>query len=274
MGAPTEGPRRSVVAERRAAEGSRAADRRDGQLGEERRRMGQQRANRRRAGLLAAGPAILVGLIAFGLTWAASSVWPAVVVGAVGGFLTAVGIIRQSGPLTLRLLGAAPAADTAQPRVHNLIEGLCAGAGVARPEVWVLDSDVANSLVVAANPRRSCLVVTTGLVSRLSRVELEATLAHQIAKLRSGDAFPATVAVVTGLALPRRTRAARTAVAQARADLAALTLTCYPPGLAAALEALADQLPVTGLAARLTEHLWLASPSAPVGPRAAELRDL
>ncbi len=281
MGGPTAGSRASGVTERRSddrrsADRSRAESRRSEQLGDEHRRTGYQRANRRRAGLLAAGPAVLVGVIAVGLTWVGSGWLLAVVVGIVAGCSTFILVVRQAGPLTLRLIGAAPAGDAAQPRVHNLVEGLCVSAGVAKPEVYVLDSDVANALVVATNPRRSCVVVTTGLVRRLSRVELEGVLAREIAKLRSGDALPATVAVVTGwpLVLPSRTRAARTAASQARADLAALSLTCYPPGLAAALEALTDELPLTGWAARLTEHLWLGSSGAPAGPRAAELRAL
>lgn len=231
------------------------------------------RANRWRAVRVAAAPAVLVGALGFLVVWAASSPVAAGVVGVVVAALVGALVRAMGASLTTWIVGASPAGPERQPRVHNLLDRLCPSAGVARPEVWVLDSETPNAMLVATAERRARLVVTAGLVSRLSRVELEAVLAHELMHLRSGDAIPSTVAVAAGWPLLAGIACAGR---ERDADLAAASLTRYPPGLAAALESLdgPGALPVGGLAARLSAHLWLASPGAPLGPRIAELRGL
>ncbi|MGH9073262.1 MAG: M48 family metalloprotease, partial [Acidimicrobiales bacterium] len=205
---------------------------------------GQVPANRRRALVLATGPGALVLLIGFFVTWALSFLVLAVVVGVVaGGAVTAA--VRMAGPrIVIHLVGATPAGPDEQPRVHNLLDGLCVAAGVAKPEVLVVVDDAPNALVVANNQRRGALVVTTGLVEGLSRIELEGVLAHELSHLESGDALPATVAVAALWPLvavfPRAASLLERLAGpdrEERADAAAASLTRYPPGLAQALAA-------------------------------------
>lgn len=245
--------------------------RREQQLGDLRWR----RAHRRRAALAALAPAALLAAGASSVTWAGSSWWLGVLVGVVVAGSVLVAIWRAVPP-TVRLLGASRVGADRQPRVYNLVEGLCAACGLRMPQIWVLHSEVANALAASSGPRRSCLVVTSALVGRLSLVELEGVLAHLIGRLRSGELVPATVEAVGGWALVRGLLrgSGRAADDLANADRAAVSLTRYPPGLAAALEGLTDELPVGALVGRLSEQLWLVSPSAPGAPRAAALREL
>lgn len=256
----------SVRAQARRAEARRAE-----LLVAESQRADQLRATRRRALELAASPGAVLGVAAFAVTWAASSLVPALVVGLVLGILAGAAAWSLAVPVTMRLVGATLAPSERQPRAHNLLDGLCPGAGVPKPELWVLDTPVPNSMVVGTDPARARLVLTTGLLDVLTLVELEAVLAHELMHLRSGDAVPATVAISSGWALAGRLPGRHREEA---ADLAALSLTRYPPGLAAALEKVPDRIPLAGLAARLTGHIWLASPGAPAGPRAAVLRQM
>ncbi|MGH9070692.1 MAG: M48 family metalloprotease [Acidimicrobiales bacterium] len=267
---------RAPVSEAHRAEAGRyaarrAETRRVEQVRVEALRADQMRANCRRAALFAATPGVLVGFAALAAAWAATSVVPGLVVGLVVGGLVAAAARLLAVRLVMRLVGAVPAGSEAQPRTHNLLDGLCPSAGVTRPQVWVLDHQVPNAMVVAANPARARLILTTGLLDLLNRVELEGVLAQLLMHLRSGDAVPATIAVATGRAwFADRTSRGR----EEAADLAASSLTCYPRGLAASLERLSGELPVDGMAARLTARLWLASPGTPPGPRAAALREL
>lgn len=256
-------------AQGRRAEGPRAEDRRA-----EGRRAQVLGSNRRGGIRLAARPGVVVGVASFLLAWAASALWVAVVVGVVIATLAGVGVWVLATPLATRLIGARAADAGRQPRVHNLLDRLCPSAGVTRPELWVLDSDVPNSAMLETRTRRARLVVTTALVASLTRVELEAVLAHELMHLRSGDAIPATLAVVAAWPAPARAR--DPGAREAGADLAAVEVTRYPPGLAAALEVIeaTARVPLAGLAGRLSAHLWLASPGAPLGPRIAVLRDL
>jgi heat shock protein HtpX len=130
----------------------------------------------------------------------------------------------------------------------------------------VVEDDAPDVLVVGRGPRHVTLVVTRGLVDQLSRVELEGVLAHEISIVRFGDVEPATVAVAA-LApwriLVGSPPTPRPKIAPARsdmlADLRAVSLTRYPPGLISAFEKIGDA-PARRAgrrAERACEGLWL-----------------
>jgi len=95
--------------------------------------------------------------------------------------------------LVLRLSHARPVSPDEEPRYHNLIEGLCVSAGLPKPELYVVDDAAANSFATGRSPAHAAIVVTTGLLEKLSRMELEGVLAHELAHVRSNDIL------VTGL---------------------------------------------------------------------------
>lgn len=258
-------------AESRRAEIRRAEIRRAEQVRVEGLRASQLRANHRRAVRLAATPGALAGIFAFLVVWAVASLVAGLVVGAVLALLAGVGTWMLAVPLVTRLAGATPAGPERQPRAHNLLDGLCPSAGVPKPDLWVLDTDVPNAMVAATHPGRARLILTSGLLSLLTRIELEGILAHELMHLRSGEVVPATLVAATGWPLLGRVPGR---YQEEAADLAATSLTRYPPGLAAALEKMPDRLPVSGIGAKLTGHMWLVSPGAAPGPRAAALREL
>ncbi len=155
-----------------------------------------------------------------------------------------------------------------EPRYHNLVEGLCVSAGLPKPELYVIDDDALNSFATGRNPDHAAIVVTSGLLGKLSRVELEGVLAHELAHIRNHDTL-VTALGTTLVALPLMpagslsSRLLSTLVGRGRerdADMSGVRLTRYPPGLAAALEKLRrDQAP--GLpVSRATAHLWISSP--------------
>ncbi|HEY4729289.1 MAG TPA: M48 family metalloprotease, partial [Actinomycetes bacterium] len=112
----------------------------------------------------------------------------------------------------LRDAGAQEADPARWPRYANLVEGLSRAAGLPMPRLYVADSDAANAFSVGRDPGRSALVVTTGLLGGLNRVELEGVLAHELNHIWSWGARPATLGVALGrvpgllrlLAPPRR----------------------------------------------------------------------
>ncbi len=177
---------------------------------------------------------------------------------------------------------------TAEPgrdeRLLNLAEGLCVAGGLAMPEMRVLGSDAANAVLLAPGRRDAVLIVTQGLLDRLERVELEGVLAHELSHLRRGDAGLASVATrAAGLPATVSARATSAVLRLAgpdrepRADLAAASLTRYPPGLAAALDKLAGAPTrpdgLDPVAVRLTAPLWCAplAEAVPARPLAGAL---
>ena len=159
-------------------------------------------------------------------------------------------------------------------RLHNLVEGLCVAAGLHKPGVYVVDDDAANAFAVGRSPRHASVAVTTGLLGRMSRIELEGILAHELSHVKSYDVLVSSLAVVfVGLPLlaaaPLADRVLPLAVGRRRealADFGGVQLTRYPPGLVAALEKLREDPAVVRSGSRATAHLWIESPLARTAP--------
>jgi len=163
------------------------------------------------------------------------------------------------------ILSAAEAA-----RLVDVTEGLFAVFGLPNAEIRVLDDPAPNAMSVGRSPDRGVVFVTSGLVLLLDRIELEAVLAHELAHIKRGDTVSGAIAVLAFDPLKRYVptfAAIADRVAghgrEPLADLAAVAVTRYPPGLIAALEkigAAPDRRPAC-LPRSVTEstaRLWLA----------------
>jgi heat shock protein HtpX len=128
------------------------------------------------------------------------------VVGAVAGAVLAAALaadgVRRSESMVLADVGAHPADPVRHARFANLVDGLCSASGVPQPRLYVVNHPAGNSMACARSPRRGSLVVTTGLLDGLSRIELEGVLAHELSHLKSGDALLSTVLAATAGRLP------------------------------------------------------------------------
>jgi heat shock protein HtpX len=205
------------------------------------------------AGAFAAVPSVVVGLV-LGLTLG-------LVAGVVSFVVLAAGLVawaRTAGErMVLAQLGGRPADPTADARLCNLVEGLSTGAGVRQPRLVVVESPALNALAAGTSSRNAVLAVTSGLLTELDRIELEAVLAEELWLIRHDEVVPATVLVATfglgrGWAVPLDR--------DAMADQGSVALTRYPPALAAALEKIESKgATVAGQPGHLA-HLWLADP--------------
>jgi Zn-dependent protease with chaperone function len=168
----------------------------------------------------------------------------------------------------LDLLGGHESTASEDPRLFNILEGLCVENGLAIPRVRILDDDAANSLLLPGENGGLVLVCTRGLLANLDRIQLEGVLADTLASAKRGDvtraAFIARALGAVAAASPagaslawRFTEPTR----QFRTDREACRMTLFPPGLLSALGVLSDRSTVpSGLApavARMTAPYWL-----------------
>jgi heat shock protein HtpX len=240
-------------------------------------------ANRRRAVLLCLVPGGILGVV-LGIVVAAVGmplIGLAVLIVVTGG--VAAWLWSAAPGVVLSALGARPSAEADRPRLHNLVDGLCATMGLDRPAIAVIDSDVPNALAIGRDPKSATLVVTTGLDRALGLVELEGVLAHELVHVKRQDTVLSAVAVVVCIpwALVRGAGvgadAVHTLVGRGRefsADQRAALVVRYPSGIGSALEAMVEDAapgavwpPDTGRVASLTRWLWV-DPNA--GDRAGE----
>lgn len=233
-------------------------------------------------------PAAVAAIIAAAVSLLLLPWYGAIVVFLVVAAIVVAYLWRRATPSVLSKLGARPLRHGEYPRVANLAGGMSAATGMPSPELLVIDSAAANAVVLGTSEHDSVIALTTGLLDRLDVVGLEGVLAHLFTRWRSGrpriDTLFAHVAGTVYSPFPRlATRLGAAVLAPARdleADLDAVAVTRYPPGLDRALEAVheiggAVQVP------RSLAHLWLVPPTEPLAPvsftldeRRAVLREL
>jgi heat shock protein HtpX len=143
----------------------------------------------RRPGAIASAFVIFTGLVGLGIGALAGVALGGLIAGIVVALLGILWAYASGISLLMRVLRAQPASEREQPRLYNLVDGLCLTAGVVPPALHVVSDDAPNAVVVAISPNKSAIAVTTGMLMECDRVELEAVVAHLIARLRSGDAI-------------------------------------------------------------------------------------
>ena len=79
-------------------------------------------------------------------------------------------------------------ADPKQHRVLlNVVEEMTIASGLPMPRVYVMETDGMNAFAAGRKPEEALVAVTTGLVARLNREELQGVVAHEMAHIKSRD---------------------------------------------------------------------------------------
>jgi heat shock protein HtpX len=85
------------------------------------------------------------------------------------------------------------------PQLFNVIEELSIAAGVPMPAVYVIDDTAPNAFATGRDPRHASVAITTGLLQKLSRDELQGVMAHELSHVQNRDILYATmVGVLVG----------------------------------------------------------------------------
>lgn len=100
-----------------------------------------------------------------------------------------------SAKVALSMSHAKPADPTEYAQLHNIVEGLCLAAGIPKPGVYIVDDTAPNAFATGRNPKHSAIAVTTGLLEKLDRDELEGVVAHELSHVKNRDTLVMTIAV-------------------------------------------------------------------------------
>ena len=153
------------------------------------------KANKRRSALLIASFVVLLSLVgaAFGLLLGYGP-YGAIIALIFSGAM-AFASYWKADSIALAVSRAKPADPQQYQRLHNLVEGLCIAAGLPKPRVYIVDDLAPNAFATGRNPKHAAIAVTTGLLEKLNRVELEGVIAHELSHVRNYDILVSTLAV-------------------------------------------------------------------------------
>jgi heat shock protein HtpX len=161
----------------------------------------QQAANRRNTLFVMAGFALLVGLVGLGFDATVLGIvpgdsgsflggLPVATLGALAyGSIAAVSSLTSGSKTVLGSAGAVPVDETgdAHRQFRNVADEMAIAAGIPRPALYVIPDQDPNAFATGTAPENASIAVTEGLLSGLSRDELQAVVAHEMSHIRNLD---------------------------------------------------------------------------------------
>lgn len=145
--------------------------------------------------LFAAFAAVVVAL-GYVFSQALDYGYAGVAIAAVVAVAGAWGSYYYSDRLVLAVSRAREAPRDQYPYLFNAVEGLALAAGIPAPKIYLIDDTAPNAFATGRDPEHAAIVVTTGLLEKLDRLELEGVLAHEMAHIQNYDIRLATIATI------------------------------------------------------------------------------
>jgi len=115
-----------------------------------------------------------------------------------GGGLT-FGSLFWSDKIALRASGAQEVTPEEAPKLHGIVDRLCALADMPKPRVAIAQTDMPNAFATGRSSQKAVLVVTMGLMRRLDDNELEGVIAHEMSHVAHKDVVVMTIASFLGI---------------------------------------------------------------------------
>lgn len=160
-------------------------------------------ANRRRSLLLVAIVVALLAVMGFAIGYAVSGVpeggYLAIVIAVVIAlFMTSVSYFAGDS-IVLAASQAREVSERDAPQLMNIVRELSIAANVPPPRVHLINDTAPNAFATGRDPRHASLAVTTGLLEKLDREELQGVIGHELAHVRNLDIrFALLVGVLVG----------------------------------------------------------------------------
>lgn len=155
----------------------------------------ERASNIRRTWVLVFGFLIVVIAVGYGISWYYGNpaiLYIAVVIAVVTNFYA----YWASDTLVLSLNRARPATREEFFDFYTVAENLSMAAGLPKPKLYVIDDPAPNAFATGRDEAHAVVCATTGLLSMMTRPELEGVIAHELSHIKNRDMLLMTVAVV------------------------------------------------------------------------------
>ena len=72
-------------------------------------------------------------------------------------------------------------------KVFKCVENVALAAGMPCPRVYVINDDSLNAFATGTSPQNASIALTSGIINKLTPLELEAVIAHEMGHIRNRD---------------------------------------------------------------------------------------
>ena len=85
------------------------------------------------------------------------------------------------------------------PQLFNVVDELAIAGGLPMPAVYIIDDTAPNAFATGRGPEHASIAITTGLLDKLSRDELQGVMAHELSHVGNRDIlFAMMVGIMVG----------------------------------------------------------------------------
>jgi heat shock protein HtpX len=164
---------------------------------------GEIARNRRDSWLLVVVVALVLAALGAAIGYATGFGWAGVVVALLVAAVMSVGSYFGGDRLVL-LSSGAKRIDFAQPaddqkQLVNVVTEMSLAGGLQPPALYLIDDSAPNAFATGRDPRHASLAVTTGLLAKMDREELQGVVAHEMSHIGNYDIrFTLLVGVLVG----------------------------------------------------------------------------
>src|SRR3954453_22810417 len=160
-------------------------------------------ANRRQSLFLVFILTALLGVFGFVIGFALSGVWQgrgiALAIAVLISALLASLSYFSGDSLVLTASAAREVNPTSAPQLMNVIQELAIAADIPMPRVYVINDTAPNAFATGRDPRHASIAITSGLLEKLDREELQGVIGHELSHVRNLDTrFELLVATLVG----------------------------------------------------------------------------
>jgi heat shock protein HtpX len=163
----------------------------------------QQAINRRNSILLVGAVTLLLAALGFaigyGTTGYVEGAFGVTTFAIVLSMLLSVGSYFAGDKLVLAASGAREVSEANAPQLMNVVREMSIAAGTPMPKVYIIDDTAPNAFATGRDPKHASVAITTGLLQKLDREELQGVMGHELSHVRNFDIrFSLLVAVLVG----------------------------------------------------------------------------
>ena len=110
--------------------------------------------------------------------------------------LTSVASYWWSDRIVLLMSGAHELTFADNKEIYRLVENLSITAGLPLPKIYIIEDSALNAFATGRDPKHGVICLTTGIIGRLEKTELEGVIAHELSHIGNRDTLVSTVVVI------------------------------------------------------------------------------
>jgi heat shock protein HtpX len=149
----------------------------------------QIRSNQIRSVVLVIGMGLLLLLVGYflGLAFFENAVGGLVIALIIWGVMSLVGYF-QGDSILLAMSRAKKISRDDHPRLYNVVEEMRIASGLPKmPDIYIIDDPALNAFATGRDPNKAAVAITSGLLQKLNRDELQGVIAHEISHIKNRD---------------------------------------------------------------------------------------